>query len=233
MRVLVTRAEADAARTAGALARLGHEAVIAPALAIAPRPFHLRARRPDALLATSRHAFAAPLPEAIGRGAPVFAVGERTAEAARAAGYRDVRVGAGDGAGLASLVALTLPRPATLVYLAGRDRKAEVEAALAAAGYRVEVAEVYAAEPIGAWPAAAVEALRAGAVAAALHYSRRSATLALNLARRHGVIAPFLSLEHLCLSADAAEALVAAGAPAAATAARADEGSLLALLRNP
>ena len=233
MYVLVTRAEADAARTAGALARLGHEAVIAPALAIAPRFLTPPTRRPDALLATSRHAFAAPLPEEMGRGAPVFAVGEHTAEAARAAGFRDVRVGAGDGAGLAPLVVLTMPRPATLLYLAGRDRKPEVEAALGAAGYRLEVAEVYAAEPVEAWPEAAVEKLRAGEVGAALHYSRRSAALALDLARRHGVTAPFLSLEHLCLSADAAEPLIAAGAPAVAAAARPDEGSLLALLRDP
>ena len=233
MRVLITRDAADAARTAEALARLGHEAVIAPALAIALRPLAPRARHPAALLATSHHAFAGALPEGIDRMAPVFAVGERTAEAARAAGFRDVRVGAGDGAGLVPLVLLTLPRPATLLYLAGRDRKPGIEAALVAAGCGVEVAEVYAAEPAEAWPAAAVGDLDGGAVAAALHYSRRSAGLALDLARRHGLIAPFLSLEHLCVSADAAEPLVAAGASAVAVAARPDEGSLLALLRTP
>ncbi len=83
----------------------------------------------DALLATSRHAFTqGPDLQRWGKRLPVFAVGRRTAEAARAAGFDDVRIGAGDGEGLATLVRLTLPRPARLLYLAGRDRKPTLEA---------------------------------------------------------------------------------------------------------
>lgn len=228
MRVLVTRPAHDAERTAAALARLGHAAVLAPATAIRRTGAMLPAGRYDAVAATSHHAFAAD--DGVERARPVFAVGSRTAAAARAAGFRDVRVGAGDASGLADLVRLTLPRPARLLFLAGRDRKPVLEDVLTGAGYEVAAAEVYAADPVDAWPEAAVAALRSGGVEAALHYSRRSAELALSLASRGGVADAVLRLRHLCLSADAAEPLSDRGAPAVRIAERPDEDALLTLL---
>lgn len=227
MRVLVTRADADAERTAEALARLGHEAVRAPVTVVGRTGAALPGGRCDAVAATSHHAFAAD--DGVERGLPVFAVGSRTAAAARAAGFTDVRVGTGDASGLAALLRLTLPRPARLLYLAGRDRKPVLEDALAAAGYGVAVAEVYAAEPAASWPEPAVAALRSGAVGAALHYSRRSAALAMALADAAGAGDAFLRLRHLCLSADAAEPLRDRGA-GIEVADRPDEDALLALL---
>lgn len=232
MNVLVTRAAEDAARTAAGLARLGHRAIEAPAIAIVPQAYAVPVPGPAALVATSRHAFANPLPERISRDLPAFAVGGRTADAARAAGLRDVRIGAGDAEALLPLIALTLPRPGPLLYLAGRDRKPGLEAALAKAGYKVEVVEAYAAEPAAAWPEAAIDALRARAVDATLHYSRRSANLVLSLAAAHGVAAEVVALKHVCLSDDAAAPLVAAGAASVAIAARPDEDALFEALRR-
>ncbi len=233
MRVLVTRAEPEAGRTAEALARRGHEAVPAPVTAFRRTGAALPGGRYDAVVATSHHAFAARSEgeDGVERARPVFAVGSRTAAAARAAGFRDVRVGAGDASGLADLLRLTLPRPARLLYLAGRDRKPVLEEALAAAGYGIAAVSVYAAEPVEAWPAAALAALRSGAVAAALHYSRRSADLALALAAREGVGDALLALRHLCLSADAAAPLLERGATVG-IAGRPDEDALLALLAD-
>ena len=227
MRVLVTRAEPDAERTAAALAKLGHEAVPAPVTVIRRTGAALPGGRYDALAATSHHAFAGD--DGVERWLPVFAVGSRTGAAARAAGFKDVRVGAGDAAGLADLLRLTLPRPARLLYLAGCDRKPVLEEALAAAGYGIETVEVYAAEPAEAWPGAAIAALSSGDVDAALHYSRRSVDLALALAARQGLEKSVLRLRHLCLSADAAEPLLGRGA-AVRIAERPDEEALLALL---
>ena len=48
--------------------------------------------------------------------------------------------------------------------------------------------------------------------AAALHYSRRSAALAAQLAERAGFADPFFALLHVCLSADVGEPLRAHGA---------------------
>ena len=230
MRVLVTRAEPDAERTAAALSRLGHDAVLAPVTVVRRTGAALSAGRSDAVAATSHHAFASD--DGVERWLPVFAVGSRTAAAARAAGFKDVRMGAGDASGLADLLRLTLPRPAQLLYLAGRDRKPLLEDELTRAGYAVAVAEVYAAEPAEAWPEVAVMALRAGAVDAALHFSRRSADLALALAARDAVDDAFLGLRHLCLSADAAAPLIDRRAGRVRVAERPDEDALLALLAD-
>lgn len=234
MRVLVLRDRGAADETAAALARLGHEALLAPVIDIEPTAMPLPPGRFDALLATSRHAFTLGLDvQRWGKRLPVFAVGRRTAEAARAAGFDDVRIGAGDGEGLSTLVRLTLPRPARLLYLAGRDRKPTLEASLSGVGVKFEVTETYAAVPVDRWPEAVVESLRRGAVDAALHYSRRSAELALTMSERLGIGDAFLLLHHACLSADVAEPLLTAQAFAVAVAAKPDQDSLLALLSDP
>ena len=153
MRVLVLRDRDAADETVAALARLGHEALLAPVIEIEPTAMPLPSGRFDALLATSRHAFTHDRnAQRWGRRLPVFAVGRRTAEAARAAGFEDVRIGAGDGEGLSTLVRLTLPRPARLLYLAGRDRKRTLEGSLGVAGIGLEVAETYAAVALDHWP---------------------------------------------------------------------------------
>lgn len=229
MRVLVTRAAVDAPRTVEALAARGHDAVRAPVTEVRATGAAVPWARADALAATSHHAFAA-LDANVDRSLPVFAVGRRTAEAARAAGFRDLRVGTGDAAGLATLLHLTLPRPARLLYLAGRHRKPDLEAALDAAGCAVEVAETYAAEAVERWPDAVLDALRGGRVDAALHFSRRSADLALGLADAAGLGDALLGLRHACLSADAAAPLLERGAAAVAWTEHPDEDSLMAVL---
>ena len=72
---------------------------------------------------------------------------------------------------------------ASVLYLAGRDRKEAVEAALAEK-FELEVAETYAAEAREAWRPSEARAL--SRCVAALHYSRRSAGLAAALARDRG-----------------------------------------------
>ena len=65
---------------------------------------------------------------------------------------------------------------------------------------------------------------------AALHYSRRSASLAAALAKAAGAEEPFLKLEHVCLSRDVAEPLLAIGATRVAVAETPDEASLFRTL---
>ena len=97
MRVLVTRPEPAASATAAALAGHGHQALLAPLLATAPRLWVAPATAPKALLVTSanavRHGGEGLLAY---RSLPVFAVGPATAAALRAAGFGDVRDGGGD-----------------------------------------------------------------------------------------------------------------------------------------
>jgi hypothetical protein len=130
-RLLVTRAEPDASDTARLIADLGGEAVLlttrreAAILEAAPA-------RPDLLIATSPRAFR--LGEAIPPdwlALPCLAVGGVTGEAARQAGFTDIRIAGGEAASLRPLLAPFAGKRA--VYLAGEPRRPELEADAAAA----------------------------------------------------------------------------------------------------
>lgn len=185
----------------------------------------------DATIATSAHALpkGAAIPEPQ-RQKPFFAVGNRTEEAARAAGFTNLFRCDSHAADLAALVTSTLNRSARVLYLAGRHRKPTLEAALDEAGIFLTVHVAYEARGAKAWAAPVIEALGTGRVDAALHFSRRSATLALDLARRHQVLPAFLQLRHYCLSPDVSVPLCGSGAATIEVAPRPDAASLLALL---
>jgi uroporphyrinogen-III synthase len=228
MRILVSRAEADGARTAARLASHGHSAVLAPVTRIEPTGAAPPQEPWDALVLTSAHAV--PMLAALGRpDRPIFAVGARTADAARAAGFTRLEVAGGDAASLARLATATLSPPATLLHATAPDRKAEPAASLQAAGFRVLAWECYAAKLVDRLSDAAVGALRTRHLDAALHFSRRSAELLVGLAAREGLVPNLREIPHLCLSGDVAAPLAAIGATTLA-APEPNERSLLALL---
>jgi len=230
--IALTRAQDDAEATAAALAGLGYPAVVAPAIEIVALTTRLPEGRFDALIATSpravralgqreRHSLAAT---------PLYVVGGRAAEAAAASGLSLASPPAEDAATLAAQLRSTLKPVARLLYLAGRDRKPILEAALAQAGHEVAAVELYAAQARAGWSAR--EARAVAGCAAALHYSRRTAALTLILAERAGLAAPFRAMVHVCLSADVAAPLIAAGAARVVVADRPDETRLLAALEG-
>ncbi|WP_374545740.1 uroporphyrinogen-III synthase [Rhodoblastus sp.] len=199
MRVLVTRPSDQAARTAKRLAALGHQAILAPALEIVATGATLPDAAFDLILATSAQAFAGgPFPAAV-RGAPLVCVGEKTAEAGREAGFAIDHV-APDAESLAERLIASRP-PRSALYLAGRERKAALEQRLREAGWRLALVETYEARPATALPPEVRTALDKGEIDAILHYSPRSAGIALGLAG--GVSAA--RLRHYCLSGEIAE----------------------------
>ncbi|WP_210496595.1 uroporphyrinogen-III synthase [Microvirga antarctica] len=228
MRVLVTRAPDDAVRTASRLVARGHEALIASVTDIVLTDLPPPVGGWDAILLTSAHA--APALETLAdRAVPVFAVGERSADAARASGFSDIRVAAGDATALARLVQRDSPAGAALLHVTGRHRKDEPAASLTAAGFTVVAWEAYEARALDRLPVVATQALAAGRIDAALHYSRRSVGLLLELAGGADVLSRLSALPHFCLSDDVAEPLKSLGFQVRVAAAP-DEGSLLASL---
>ena len=133
MRVIVTRARADAERTAAALRARGHEPLLSPVLAIVRTGAAVHPGQAQALVATSAHAFEAISADEASSLAhlPLFVVGARTAEAAERAGLAAPRLTAAQVSGLAAQMGSALPAGAKLLYLAGRDRKPDLEEALA------------------------------------------------------------------------------------------------------
>lgn len=231
MRVVVTRPQADSERTAAALEVLGHEVLVAPLMRVELVAIDL-AGTWSAIVITSANALPAIPATADGvKTLPVFAVGDRSAEAARRAGFAEVSSANGDIKDLVRLVAARAAgAKAPLLYLAGEDRSGDLVAQLAAHGIDVEMKVVYriVAE---VFPPVLAAALESGDVDAVLHFSRRSAELFVEGARSSGVAGPAEDVRHLCLSSQVAEPL--AGASRIAVAARPEEAALVALLRGP
>jgi uroporphyrinogen-III synthase len=198
MRVLVTRPFDQAARTAKRLAALGHEVWIAPVLEIFPTGAPVPDGPFDLVLATSAQAFSGwTAPQAL-KGVPAACVGEKTAQAAREAGF-DVRWIAPRAEALAERL-IAEAKPGATLYLAGRERKPALEERLARAGWRLELVETYDARPVAFWPEEVVAALRGGRIDAVLHYSPRSAGAAVALLGDRAA-----SLSHFCLSPEVAD----------------------------
>ncbi len=222
--IALFRAREDAAGSAAALAQRGFAATCAPVIEIAATGAPAPRETFDFAVATSAKAFvfAAPAMLRALDGLTLHVVGEKTAAAARRSGLSRLAAPAADVAAL--LPRLPLGRA---LYLAGRDRKPELEAAL---GDRVTTLALYEARARAGWEAAEAQAV--GAAAAALHYSRRSAELAALCADRAGLAAGFRRLPHVCLSRDVAAPLAARGFAHVYWPARPDEEELLDALES-
>jgi uroporphyrinogen-III synthase len=219
------RASEDAERSAARLLELGYAGVFSPVTrtlatraAVPSGPFDAvvasSAKAIDLLTASSREAILA---------LPMFAVGAQTARAAKARDL-EVAISAKDAAALAELLRARLTPTCRVLYLAGRDRKSDLETALAASGHRVTAIEIYVAEARLGWSREEASALAASD--AALHYSTRSAELALQLAEGAGIADRFRALLHVCISEDAAAPLRAGGAARVRSASAPDEDAL-------
>jgi uroporphyrinogen-III synthase len=234
MRLLVTRPLPDAERTAATLRARGHEVMVGALMRIELLPHADLGAGPWAgVLLTSANAVRA-LAEHARRAElmllPAFAVGERTAQAAKDAGLGDVVSANGNAEDLARLVAAGAHGlRAPLLYLAGEDRAADIAAALAARGVRVETAIVYRAVAATHLPPLVWSALSLGRLDGVLHFSRRSAETYVKCAKDTGVLDRATAVFHYCLSPQVAQPLEAAGASKIRIARRPDEAALIEL----
>jgi uroporphyrinogen-III synthase len=235
VRLVLTRPEPDAERTAAALRARGHTVMIAPLLRIEMTADAEIGSGPwAAILITSANAAAAVAGHERCkelRSLAVFAVGERSAQAMRAAGFADVASANGDLADLTRLVAARLKPGTPLLYLAGADRSGDLAGELGERGLVVRTVAIYRAAVADDFPNAAAEALTHGAVDGVLHFSRRSATAYANAARGVGLSAGALKKPiHFCLSAQVAEPLAQAGAVDIRIAPKPVEAALIGLI---
>lgn len=236
VRLLVTRPEPDAERTAAGLRARGHIVLVAPLLRIetvenaeiGPGPF-------AAILVTSANAAPAIVAHrrfAQLRALPVFAVGDRSAEAMRALGFADVTSANGDVGNLAALAAERFKRGASLLYLAGADRAGDLAAALAGR-LALRTIVVYRAVAAASLPPAVVAAVTDG-LEGVLHFSRRSAEAYINAASASGLEESALKEPvHFCMSAQVAEPLQQTGAADIRIASEPTEAAVTLLIPAP
>lgn len=177
-RVLVTRPDPGATRTARRLEALGFEPVLLPLSETQPLPVARESvpTNATAVAVTSANALRhAPsgLVERLSH-LPCHAVGARTAEGARKAGFSSVNEGPGDAAGLADMIAIELGK-ATLAYLCGRVRMPDFERRLGANGIKVVPIETYDTIALSPPPPFVRQQLGGQPVDAVLIYSARAA----------------------------------------------------------
>jgi uroporphyrinogen-III synthase len=212
VRLLVTRPLPAGEATAARLRALGHQVTLAPLMVTEPLAWTLPDPLPEAVMLTS--AVAARLASvAAVQALPTFAVGAATAQAARAAGFGDVRDGGGTAQALLDAVAAA--GIGSLLHLAGADRTAVT----VPAGLQLETRIVYQARllPLAIAPDCDWVLL----------YSPRSAAHFAAEIDRLGV--PRAALGVAAISATALAA-AASGWRATAVAAAPDEDALLAAI---
>ncbi|MGX9391315.1 uroporphyrinogen-III synthase [Nitrobacteraceae bacterium UC4446_H13] len=241
MTILVTRPSPDHASTAATLRGKGFDVLLAPMLRFEPIAFEPDADAHfDAVLVTSVNALRA-LAEASVRQrwltTPLYAVGERTAQAARDLGFARVMAANGDGASLRDLVvaqmrAKVLKKSATLLYLAAADRAVNLDDELSPFGLEVVTVTTYRMIATPDLPEDVCAAFTAGRIEAVLHYSARSAHSFVAAARAAGLEITALAVPHCCISANVATVLREAGATQVAVAGAPDEDALLEALNR-
>ena len=175
MRVWVTRAQPGADATAARLTALGHRPLTAPLLVVrALAGASLDLSGVGALAFTSANAVPAFAALSRVRDLPVFAVGEATAAAARAAGFARVESADGDVAALAALIADRRGFEGAVLHPSAREPAGDLVGDLAAAGVPARAAPVYATVAADVLPAAVADALAADDVDAVLVHSPRA-----------------------------------------------------------
>ncbi len=234
MRLLVTRPEPDAQRTALALQEHGHQVMVVPLLLIESAAVDLGPGPWDAVVMTSANSCRAaakhPRRDEL-TALPVFVVGRYGADSARAAGFTNVVSAGGDAKELALLLkARFAGRDRRLLYLAGEDRAADLAGEVAAQGILMKTAVIYRAIKVRQFPPPARDALSRREIDAVMHFSRRTAEAYLSCAAAGGILEKALAPFHYCLSPQVARPLTEAGATAVRVAERPDKPAMMKLV---
>ena len=234
MKLLITRPEPDAERTAETLRAHGHDVLIAPMLRFEPVQGDLPDQTFQAVVMTSANAARAlqarPCRIQL-TSLPTFTVGRHTAEAARASGFVEVHSADGDRNDLAKLLGDRFGAShARVVYLCGENRAGDL--AIAASSLTVVTVVVYRMVESDQFPEPIQAALSHREIDGVMHFSTRSAEAYMDCARRCGAIESALAPSQYCLSPRVAAPLAAHGGGGIWIARRPDEAALIELVNS-
>lgn len=233
MRLLLTRSEPEASETAESLRALGHEVIVEPMLEIVFQPAP-EAVEPKGLIVSSKNGVRALASWPAAKrwhGLPLFAVGDETADAARAEGFRAVTSASGTSEELAALVKREFPASTgLLLYVAAAERTPTLEVRLSEAGYDLATVVAYRATPALALRTETAAALDAGKVDGILLFSRRAAEALRGLLPRTGLRNAVRDIDVFALSEKTAGGFAGVAARSIKVAPHADAASLLGLI---
>lgn len=204
-RILVTRPQPAAARTARLLQQAGFIADVFSLTQTQSLSPEINMRNYAAVTITSinalRHADS-QLIETI-KHLPLYAVGIRTAEVAHECGFKTVIEGGGDAVRLAKTMAGHLPQGAEILYLAGRVRQPVFEDRVKAAGLVMQVYDIYDTIPAHPDP----KMITGRSYAAVLLYSGFTASILKNIQENSQVQLFQTDTKFFCIAPRVAELL--------------------------
>lgn len=234
-RLLVTRPAEQAEALADRLRTLGHEVLVEPMLRIRFLDSALPSLEGvQAILLTSRNGARALAGATDHRDIRIIAVGDATAEEARAAGFAQVESADGDGAALIDYVAQHLrPEDGSLLHVSGFDVAADVAAELSDKGFQADRVVLYEADVADSLSPALRQTLADRAIDAALFYSPRAARTFASLIEEAGLASQLRTVVALALSEQVAEGIRHLGWREVRVAAAPNEPALLSLLDEP
>lgn len=233
-RVLVTRPQPGARRTARQIAALGHEPVVLPLT----RTVTLDADLPRE--ATSFDVVAVTSANAIRRAPawlldgllhlPCLTVGQATAEAAREAGFQTVTSADGDVQALIGLAGERLKDRSTIAYLCGRERRPDLEQAMRAEGHAIIPIETYDIKKVSYSTQEIRTLVGIKPIDDVMVYSARSARALIAMMNGREFLQGVENARFLCISTRVANALHARPGLRIEVAPEPHEAALLALL---
>ncbi|MEL7033859.1 MAG: uroporphyrinogen-III synthase [Pseudomonadota bacterium] len=193
--IIVTRAEPGARQTREHLEALGLNVVSTPMLTLDLLP---ETQLPDAqdlagLVFTSANGVRTYAERRSDRALTTWCVGPATAEAARHAGFPDIRESAGNAVDLANLIsAHATPSDGPLLHVANAAATGTLKQTLTRLGFDVRFAPLYAMRPADTLPDSLKQLIDRGAPAIVLIHSAKGATALANVTQ-----APQLKTWHL------------------------------------
>lgn len=203
--IIITRPEADARDAADDIAALGYQTLCQPLMTIGAFAW----QPPDwqqisAIIITSGNAVA--YLDACDKTKPVFAVGTRTADKLRAAGFSLIAGAVERSSELPVLITpYVKPEAGILLHLTSHYVRDDFYMTLKAAGYTLDQCFVYKADAVEHFSYETCAALKNSQKKLVLFYSPRSARLFQELMIKHNIIPQPLDIQALCFSAAVAD----------------------------
>jgi uroporphyrinogen-III synthase len=228
--VVITRPRDEAESLSAALQARGYSTLIEPMLKIV----EIRAAIPDmnsfdALAFTSANGVRFFTVHSGERGLPAFAVGDKTADLLRAAGFEDIRAASGDALALGGLIRATAPAISRILHVTGTATARDL-AKLVDPGQAIDRLVLYGAIAADDFSADLVDALYACTVGYVLFFSSRTAAAFGTLIGKLGLTEMICSCSALCLSPQVAAAVADLPWAAVRVAVKPTADSLLSLL---
>ena len=207
MKILITRSQSMNENTAAVLVAMGHEPIECPLVEIVDTGVPVPETDFGGVIFTSQAAMEIlaereEAGEVLSRSLKVFAVGERTAEQARALGFTDIVAGEGGAEGLAELIDNSDCRN-PLLYLAGVDRAIE----LTSTAVEIVLVEIYQAQLLDPGKQQLQVALGKVSGACAFLYSVRTASHLLELISQHNLEKCIANVSFIAISNRVAKAV--------------------------